>query len=61
LGVGSTFRITEYGGEKTSYQWWVVGSFSESGDKINLHADGKRKSLTPKDLKKFFKDGDGSR
>jgi hypothetical protein len=52
LGVGSSINtLTE-----APYFWWQVGSFSESGDKINLSSDNRRKSLTVKELKSLEKE-----
>jgi hypothetical protein len=51
LGVGSSVQLLI--NEKLT--WWSVGSFSEAGDKINLSSDGKRKSLTVKELKAIEK------
>jgi hypothetical protein len=51
LGIGSSIQtLTE-----DPYFWWLVGSFSESGEKINLSSDNRRKSLTVKDLKALEK------
>jgi hypothetical protein len=46
--VGKCFPIDQ--------KWWTVGSFSDDGNFLNLHSEGKdRKRLTSKELKSFIK------
>lgn len=51
LSVRSTFGVKI----DNAVEWWVVGSFSESGEKINISLDKRRKSLTPKELREWVK------
>jgi hypothetical protein len=56
LGVGSSIFLRSMALENESPDyWWTVGSFSESGEKINLHTKTRRKALTVKELKELEK------